>query len=106
MASSSTAEAIERAHKALAVLEEEGAGLSAAREQMLLDGASAAEIAKLDKQIEVNSHAAATEKDRIRLFEKKLAEEEAEAAKRRHEQHVQQFEQTLQQADEAGPTAA
>jgi hypothetical protein len=89
----------ENARKALAVLEEEGGALSATREQMLLDGASAAEVSKLDKQIEVNRHAAATEKDRIALFEKKLAEEEREAVARRHEEHCREFERMLAAAD-------
>jgi hypothetical protein len=98
MAKNTTA-TLENARKALAVLEEEGAGLSAARDNLLVEGASAAEVGKLDKQIEVNRHAAATEKDRIALFEKKLAEEEREAERRRHEQHVEEFAKTLEQAD-------
>jgi hypothetical protein len=94
-----TTATLENARKALAVLVQEGVGLSDARDKSLLEGVSAAEISKLDKQIEVNRHAAATEKDRIALFEKKLAEEECEAERRRHEQHVEEFAKTLEQAD-------
>jgi hypothetical protein len=97
-----TTTTLEASRKALAVLEEEGEGLSAAREQMLLEGAGAVEVGKLDKQIEVNRHAAATEKDRIRLLEAKLAKEAAEAARQRHEEHVSEFERTLAAADACG----
>jgi hypothetical protein len=106
MAKMDTATTLAFASRALKVLEQEGAGLSAARDKALLDGASATEISKLDKQIEVNRHAAATEKDRIRLLEGKLVSEQAEQQEREKQKKISQVLKDIAVRDAAGSEVA
>ena len=63
------AEAVVTARSALASIEAQHGELSTKRRAALLNGASTAEIAKLDAEIEKLAHAAQTERDRIALLE-------------------------------------
>jgi hypothetical protein len=92
---------LEAARKALAVLEEEGAGLSDARDKSLLDGVGAVEISKIDRQLEVNRHAAHTEGDRIRLLESEIAREQEEKRAQAMATAKAQVEAKLDARDEA-----
>jgi hypothetical protein len=97
-----TATALENARKALAQLEEEASGLEAARDKALLDGAPTAEAIQTNKQIDATRHAVQAEQRRVQLLEGQQEREKAEAAARRYENHVREFEKTLAQADVAG----
>jgi hypothetical protein len=97
-----TTTTLANARKALAALEEEAAGLAAARDKALLDGAPTDEAIRINKQIDATRCAVEAEQRRVHLLEQRVAQEEVEAAKRRHEQHIREFEKTLAQADAAG----
>jgi hypothetical protein len=97
-----TTTALENARKALAQLEQEAGGLVAARDKALLDGASTSEAIQINKQIDATRHSVETEQRRVHLLEQRVAQEEVEAAARRHEVHLREFEQTLAKADAAG----
>jgi hypothetical protein len=97
-----TTTALENARKALAQLEQEAGGLVAARDKALLDGASTSEAIQINKQIDATRHSVETEQRRVHLLEQRVAQEEVEAAARRHEVHLREFEQTLTKADAAG----
>jgi hypothetical protein len=97
-----TTTTLENARKALAQIEQEAEGLVAARDKVLLDGGATSEAIEINKQIDATRRAVEAEQRRVHLLEQKLAEEEREAVARRHEEHVQEFESTLAEADRAG----
>jgi hypothetical protein len=87
------------ARKALAQIEQEAEGLVAARDKVLLDGAPTSEAIAINKQIDATRRAVEAEQRRVHLLEQRAAQEEVEAAKRRHEEHCREFERTLEAAD-------
>ena len=97
-----TTTTLANARKALAQIEQEADGLVAARDKVLLDGGATSEAIEINKQIDATRRAVEAEQRRVHLLEQKLAEEEREAVARRHEEHVQEFESTLAEADRAG----
>jgi hypothetical protein len=97
-----TSTTLEAARRALAQLEQEADGLVASRDKVLLDGGATSEAIQINKQIDATRRAVEAEQRRVHLLEQRAAQEEVEAAKRRHEEHVLQFEKTLEQADAAG----
>jgi hypothetical protein len=96
-----TTATLENARKALAQVEDEANGLVATRDKVLLDGAPTSEAIAINKQIDATRRAVEAEQRRVHLLEQRVAQEEVEAAKRRHEEHVQEFERTLAAADAA-----
>ena len=94
-----TAATLEAARKALAQLEQEADGLVASRDKVLLDGAPTSEAIEINKQIDATRRAVEAEQRRVHLLEQRVAQEEVEAAKRRHEEHCREFEGTLAAAD-------
>jgi hypothetical protein len=90
---------LENARKALAQIKQEAEGLVAARDKVLLDGGATSEAIEINKQIDATRRAVEAEQRRVHLLEQRVAQEEVEAAKRRHEEHVSEFERTLAAAD-------
>jgi hypothetical protein len=94
-----TTTTLANARKALAQIEQEAEGLVAARDKVLLDGGATSEAIEINKQIDATRRAVEAEQRRVHLLEQKLAEEDREAEAARHEAHVREFEQGLEQAD-------
>ena len=91
-----------RAKSMLRDLDKQLVELGLKRKQALLEGDNAADIKKLDVQIETARHAHATESDRVEALEQELAHEAERERIREREKRLKKFEEAVTSPEALG----
>src|SRR5450759_1357875 len=82
---------LDDARAALPAIETRLKEKQADRKAKLIDGADTAEIAKIDAEIAILQHAERTERDRIELLEKAVADEKQANVAKQQAAHIARF---------------